>query len=53
MLWIKETIYEKIIIGAKSLTYVYAWTNEDCAVHNDMISHTGGDILLGHGVLQK
>ena len=51
--WVKETIDDNRIIGAESLTYVYTGIGADHAFHSDMISHTGGDISMGHGVLHE
>ena len=51
--WVKETIDDNRIIGAESLTYVCTGIGADHAFHSDMISHTGGDISMGHGVLNE
>ena len=32
---------------------MYTWIDASCAVHSDMISHTGGSISIGHGVFHK
>ena len=51
--WVKETIDDKITIGAESLTDVYTWIDADYAVHSDMRSHTGEAIPMVHGVLNE
>ena len=53
MSWLKKTINEKIIIGAKSLTDVYTWMYAACAVHSYMRGQTGGHISMVHGVLHE
>ena len=50
---VKKNIYDKIIIGSKSLPDVYMWIYAAYAVHSNMRSHTGGAISMGHGVLHE
>ena len=50
---VKETIDERRIIGSKSLTDVYMWTDADYAVHSDIRNNTGGVIYMRHGVFHK
>ena len=47
----KRTINDKRIIGATSLTEVFTWIDAAYAVHDNMQSHTGGAISMGHGIL--
>ena len=49
--FVKNTIKYKIIICAKTLTDLYTWIDAAYAVHNNMIGHTGGSILMGYGIL--
>ena len=44
---------EKIIIGAKTLTYLYTWIDAAYAVHNNMRGHTGGAISMGYGIMHE
>ena len=53
MLWVKESIDDKIIIVAEILTYVYTCIYAAYAAYSDMIIHTGGAISMGHEVFQK
>ena len=53
MSWVKETIDDKIIIGANSLTDMYTWIGVAYSVHINMLSHTGGSISVSYGVLHK
>ena len=53
ILWVKETIDDKIIIGANILTDVYTWIYSAYTVHSAMRSHTGGSISMVHGVLRE
>ena len=47
----KQTVKDKRIIGAKSLTELYTWVDAAYATHPDMRSHTGGMMSLGHGAV--
>lgn len=47
----KNTLKEKRIIGAKSLSDIFTWIYVAYAVHQNMRSHTGGAISMGHGIL--
>ena len=51
--WVKQTIDDKRIIEADSLTYVYTWIDAAYAIHSDKRSHNGGSIYMRHGVLHK
>ena len=53
MSWVKETIDDKSIFGAKSFTYAYSCIDAASVVHGNTISHTGGAIPIGHGVFHK
>lgn len=46
-----QTIKDKRIIGAKSLSELYTWIDAAYTVHPDMRSHTGGMMSLGHGAI--
>ena len=50
---VKKNIYDKIIIGSKSLTDVYMWIYAAYAVHRNMRSHAVGAISMVHGVLHE
>ena len=52
LLRVKETIYDKNIIGAKIIADVYTWIDADYAVHSEIKSHSGGRISMGYGLLQ-
>ena len=41
------------IIGAENISVLQTWVDAAYAVHNDMRSHTGGIISLGHGVISS
>ena len=47
MLWVEETIDDKIIIGSNILTNVYTWVGADYVIDSNMRSHTGGGISMG------
>ena len=47
----KNTIKDKIIIGAKTLTDLYKWIYAAYTVHNNMRGHTGGAISMGYGIM--
>ena len=47
----KNTIKDKIIIGAKTLTDLYTWIDAAYAIHNNMRGHTGGAISMGYGIM--
>ena len=46
----KNTIKDKRIIGAKTLTDLFTWINAAYAVHNNIRGHKGGAILMGYGI---
>ena len=48
---VKNTIKDKIIIGAKTLSDLYTWIDAAYAVHNNMIGHRGGAIFMGYGIM--
>ena len=48
---VKNTIKDKIIICAKTLTDLYTWIDADYAVHNNMRGHIGGAISMGSGIM--
>ena len=47
----ENTIKDKRIIGAKTLTDLYTWIDAAYAVHNNMRGHTGGAISMGYGIM--
>ena len=47
----KNTIKEKIIIGAKTLTDLYTWIDAAYAVYNTMRGHIGGAISMSYGIM--
>ena len=42
--YVKNTIKDKRIIGAKTLSDLYTWIDAEYAVHNNMRGHTGSAI---------
>ena len=46
--FVKNTIKDKIIIGAKTLTDLYTWIDVAYDVHNNMRVHTGGPLSMGY-----
>ena len=49
--YVKNTIKYKVIIGAKKLYDLYTWIDAVYAVINHMRGHTGGEISMGHGII--
>ena len=49
--FVKNTIKDKIIICAKTLTDLYTWIDAAYAVHNNIRGHTGGAISMGYGIM--
>eukprot|EP00957_Ditylum_brightwellii_P048711 3695906-Ditylum_brightwellii.AAC.1 len=49
--WLKRTKSDIRVIGAQSLTNVYAWIDAAYAVHDNMRSHVVGEISMGYGLL--
>ena len=47
----KNTIKDKITIGAKKLSDLYTWIDAAYAAHNNIIRHTGGAISMGYGII--
>ena len=48
-----KTIDLPQIIGAENINMLQTWVDAAYAVHNNMQSHTGGIISLGHGVISS
>jgi len=48
-----KTIDLPRVIGAENINMLQTWVDAAYAVHNDMQSHTGGIISLGHGVISS
>ena len=51
--FVKNTIKDKRIIGAKKLTDLYTWIDAAYAVHNNMRGYTGGAISMGYGIMHR
>ena len=51
LIFIKNTINDKKIIGAKTLSELYTWIDSAYAVHPNIKGHTGGGIPMGYGVV--
>ena len=51
--YVKNSIKDKIMIGAKILYYLYTWIDAAYAVHNNMRGHTGGAISIGYGIIHR
>ena len=51
LIFIKNTINDKKIIGAKTLSKLYTWIDSAYAVHPNMRGHTGVSISMGYGVV--
>ena len=49
----KNTIKDKIIIGAKTLSDLYTWIYAAYYVQNNTIVHTGGSISIGYGIIHR
>ena len=49
--FVKNTIKDKIIIGAKTLSDLYTWRDVAYDVHNNMRGHTGGAISMGYVIM--
>ena len=49
--WVMNTIEDKRIIGASSLTDLFTWIDAAYAVHTNMRGQTGGAISMGYGIL--
>ena len=47
----KNTIKDKRMIGAKTLTDLYTWVHAAYAAHNNTRGHTGGAISMGYGIM--
>ena len=48
---IKSTLNDTRVIGADSLKVLHTWIDASYAVHQDMKGQTGGEILLGTGLI--
>ena len=48
---VMNTINDKCIIGAKSLTHFYMWIDTEYSVYANMRGNTGGAISMGYGIL--
>ena len=49
--FLQGTIDDERIIGATSLTALFAWVDAAYGVHDDFKSHTGGAMSLGIGTV--
>jgi hypothetical protein len=51
LVYLKQTMADKHIIGCDGLESIFTWINAAFAVHPNMRSHTGGVMSLGWGAL--
>ena len=51
--WLKRTINDVRIMGIDNMGKILTWIDASYATHNDMRSHTGGVISMGHGSLMN
>ena len=51
LVFLKNTIDDKICIGVFNIESLYTWIDAKYAVHPDMKIHIGGAILFGQGML--
>jgi hypothetical protein len=51
LIYLKQSINDKRIIGCDSLESIFTWIDAAFAVHPNMRSHTGGAMSLGWGIL--
>lgn len=49
--FLKKTITDVRVIGAKSLSHLFTWIDASYAVHDNMRSHLGGIMSMGVGVM--
>ena len=49
--FLKKTITDVRVIGAKSLSHLFTWIDASYAVHDNMRSHLGGIMSMGVGVI--
>ena len=50
-MWVNNAIEDKCIIGARTFSEVFTCIDASYAVNDNTISHTGGDILMGYGII--
>ena len=51
LVWVNNTIYDKRIIGAINFSEVSTWIDAAYDVNDNISNHTGGDILMGYGIV--
>ena len=51
--FLQDTINDVRIIGADSLQDMYTWIDAAYGVHEDLKSHTGGNISMGTGLVHQ
>ena len=51
--YVKNTIKDKIMIGANTLYDLYTWIDEAYVLHYNMIGYTGGAISMGYGIKKR
>ena len=51
LIYVKNTIDDKRIIVASTLSDIFTWIDTAYAVHPNMQSHTGGAISMGYRVI--
>ena len=49
--FLKNTISDIRIIGASNLQEIYTWVDAAYGVHDDLKSHTGGNMSMGTGII--
>ena len=51
IVWVKNTIEENRLIGARKFSEVFTWNDAEYAVPDNTRIHTGGSILMGYGII--
>ena len=51
LIWVKNTIIDKRVIWARSLSELFLWINADYSVHENMRSHTGGSMSMVYDII--
>ena len=50
LVWVKNKIEVKGIIGARKFPGVFTWIDSSYVVHDNTRGHTGGDMSIGYGI---
>ena len=48
-----NTIDDKRIVGARTLSELYTWIDADYSIYNNMKGHNGGAISMGYGLIHR